>query len=159
MASAVTIDNYNVGAHKRYADDQIAYDPSLLQETGDIAANSSVANGKERLLTKWEELFETHLQNHPFATFTPPPFFSKMRKRIFAHVLSPEFDWTEDDEKEERRYAEKYRKMIKEKKARHMPLALFEKDKTAVLNLIDSIETLNGFLKEINARKLQYQKG
>ncbi len=35
----------------------------------------------------------------------------------------------------------------------------FEKDKSTLINLLESIAWVNGLLKLINARKLQYQKG
>ncbi|MEN9343931.1 MAG: hypothetical protein RLZZ453_718 [Chlamydiota bacterium] len=36
---------------------------------------------------------------------------------------------------------------------------LFEKDKSALMNLMEILEWINGLLKQINAKKLQYQKG
>lgn len=37
--------------------------------------------------------------------------------------------------------------------------SLFEKDKSTILNLLESIKGIDRMLKQINARKLQYQKG
>jgi len=160
MSNAVTIDNYDVKIHERYAADQAGYDIGILNDTGAVSSHFSLAAEEARLITKWEELFETHLHRHPFAFFSPPPFTMGMRRAFFTHVISSEFNWEGDDaEDEEKKQAENFRKKIKAKQTRKMPIAIFEKDRTALLNLIDSIQTLNGFLTEVNARKLQYQKG
>ena len=45
------------------------------------------------------------------------------------------------------------------KKNPHQISALFERDKTAILNLLETIDWINGLLKQINGKKLQYQKG
>lgn len=90
-----------------------------------------------------------------------------MRNRFFSYSISPDFDWIEnaheeDEEKqrkEEEHQAEKYKKKIQAKTTIMMPIALFEKDRSALLNLIDSIQSLNGLIREIHARKIQYQKG
>lgn len=167
MPNAITIDNYDVKIHERYAIDQAHYDPGFLCDASEIPTHFEVASTKTHLVSKWEELFGIHLHHHPFAAFFPPPRYAMMRNRFFSYRLSPEFDWTnsemddndEEERKEEKKQAEKYKKMIKAKKPLKMPLALFEKDQNALLNLIDSIHMLNGYLREINARKLQYQKG
>ncbi|NGX47999.1 MAG: hypothetical protein K1000chlam3_01385 [Chlamydiae bacterium] len=165
MPNAVTIDNYDVEIHERYATDQAGFDEKILLDTSEISSHFSIAADESRLLLKWEELFETHLHRHPFAWFSPPPFYTMMRNRFFTHVISPDFDWIKkeaeegEERKEENQQAEKYKKKIRSKQTKKMPAAIFEKDRSALLNLIDSIQTLNGFLREVNARKLQYQKG
>ena len=167
MAEAVTIDNYNVKIHERWATDQEALDPIFVKESNLIPPHSEIAARKASISSKFDELFDTHLHRHPFASFAPPPSYQLMRNRFFTLAISPDFNWAqemeEDDEekqrKEEKQQAENYKKRIKREKAMGMPLALFEKDQTALLNLIDSIQTLNSFLREIHGRKLQYQKG
>lgn len=166
---AVTIDNYSQEIHERYASDQLKHDPTFLRDASEIPTHFNAAVTKTGTITKWEELFEIHLHKHPFASFFPPPRYEKMRNRFFNHSLSPEFDWMESNEDEEkerekekehaRQLAKLYKKKILSKGTQAIPLALFEKDRSALLNLIDSIQLINGFLKEINARKLQYQKG
>ncbi|NGX38644.1 MAG: hypothetical protein K1000chlam2_01820 [Chlamydiae bacterium] len=167
MAEALTIDNYGVNIHERYALDQEVLDTQFTKDSHLIPAHSEVAARETAITTKWEELFETHLHRHTFATFAPPPGYAMMRNRFFSYVLSPDFDWVENDDeedeekqhKEEKRRAELYKKKIQTKQSKEMPIALFERDRTALLNMVDSIQLLNGFLQEIHARKLQYQKG
>jgi hypothetical protein len=167
MAEAVTIDNYNVKIHQRWATDQESYDASFVKDANAIPPHLEVAAREISIASKFDELFETHHHRHPFASFSPPPRYQLMRNRFFSIAIAPEFDWAQDadeeDEeeqrKQERRQAEAYKKKIAAKQTRSSPLALFEKDKLALLNLIDEIQSLNGFLREVYARKLQYQKG
>lgn len=45
------------------------------------------------------------------------------------------------------------------KKPTYQSSVLFERDKTAILNLLETIDWINTLLKQINGKKLQYQKG
>lgn len=164
MSEAVTIDNYDVATHERYAVDKESYHAHFLIDASEIPRHSNLALTESSILSKWEELFETNELRHPFAAFAPPPGYASMRNRFFSHAVSPEFDWTEEEdedeqEKEEQRYVEAYKERIRKKRSKLMPIALLEKDRDALLNLFDSIQLLNGYLREIHGRKLQYQKG
>lgn len=168
MTKALTIDNYGVPAHQRYATDQLNLDLTLIHDASLIPVHSDAAVGKSTLASKWEELFETHLHRHPFANFCPPPRYMMMRNRFFSYAISPEFSWLdqeeaedgdEEEKKEEQREAEIYKKKIQEKGSDVVPSALFEKERSTLLKLIDAIQSLNGLIKDIHARKLQYQKG
>ena len=166
MAEPVTIDNYAVAIHERYASDQQALETKYTEGAELIPRHFEMAVAESTLASKWEELFETHLHRHTFANFAPPPGYMLMRNRFFSYAISPDFDWVENDDedaekqkKEEKRQAKKYKKKIQSKQAIKMPVALFEKDRSALLNLIDSIQSLNGLIRDIHARKLQYQKG
>lgn len=162
--NAVTIDNYHIEAHERYAADQSQYEVGFLSEANQIPRHLEIANSESTISSKWEELFETNINKHPFATFAPPPRFNMMRNRFFSYVISPEFDWVENEDEEEKEEQEKkqldeYKEKILAKKSKSTPAALLEKDRSALFNLLDSIQMLNGFLREVHARKLQYQKG
>jgi len=163
--NAITIDNYAVEAHERYATDQSLYEMKYISEANLIPRHFEMAGNQSTITSKWDELFETHLNKHPWANFDPPPKFNLMRNRFFSYVISPEFDWFEDEEddeekeKHEKRRLEEYKEKIGSKKSQLIPIALLEKDRTALFNLLDSIQSLNGLLREVHARKLQYQKG
>jgi len=166
MAGPLTIDNYDVAVHERWAKDQEVLDQVFIRESG-VSAHLDVAALQKSLLSKWEELFEFNSQKHPFAHFAPPPRYTLMRNRFFNHAISEQFDWAEDadeeDEEKQRRdderQAEKYKTAIQKTQKGSMPVALFEKERSHLLNLIDSIHLLNDFMREIHGRKLQYQKG
>lgn len=162
VSEAVTIDNYNMGVHERYAVDRESYDRTFLVDASEIPRHSNLATTESSIKSKWEELFETNEKRHPFAAFAPPPGFASMRNRFFSHAISPEFDWAKEDEtadEEEAQYVEAYKEKIASQRSSLIPMALFENDKTALLNLFDSIQLLNGIIREIHGRKLQYQKG
>ncbi|NGX39910.1 MAG: hypothetical protein KR126chlam1_01248 [Chlamydiae bacterium] len=166
MTNAVTIDNYDVKTHERYAVDQGAYETKYIDEANLIPRHFEIPGSKSSFASKWEELFEVHLGIHPWALFDSPPRFGNRRNRFFSYCISESFDWVEDTEedeeeqkKEEKRQIEAYKRKIQKKKAKHLPLAIFERDQKALLSLFDSIESLNSLLRHVHARKLQYQKG
>lgn len=163
-ANAVTIDNYDVEFHKRYAIDQTQLDPTYVDEANLIPPHFEIPRSQSSIRTKWEELFEVNLGIHPWAGFAPPPQMHLLRNRFFSLSLSPSFDWIEEENKDkeeekEEQLLEQYRRKIKAKQSKYLPLSLMEKDKAALLNLLEMVHTLNGFLREVHARKLQYQKG
>lgn len=167
MTNAVTIDNYDITAHERYAIDQKRLSPELIEEAGLIPPHSEMPGGESSISSKWEDLFGFLNNTHPWANFTLPPDYTTMRNRFFSYSLSSSFDWVdadeEDDEEEKKRkeqlLAESYKKKIKAKQSKLVPTAILEKDRISLLKMVDSIQLLNGFLREIHARKLQYQKG
>lgn len=167
MPSPVTIDNYDVKVHERYAQDQKQLDLTYVREAFLIPPHLETPIAESMINAKWEELFGAQSHRHPWALFAPPPSYGRMRNRFFSYILSSAFPWIheqEPDEEEsgknkEEQQLNSYRDKIKEKKSKLLPIALLEKDRTALLNLLDSIQSLNGLLREINAHKLQYQKG
>jgi len=168
MSYPVTIDNYDVKVHERYAEDQKKLDLTYVKESGHIHPHLESPLAEAAINAKWEELFGTFSHRHPWAQFAPPPMYGRMRNRFFSYILSSAFPWVKVDEEREEEDEEKrreehqlnqYRKQIKAKKSKSLPMALLEKDRTALLNLLDSIQDLNGLLREINSHKLQYQKG
>jgi len=166
MSNVVTIDNYDVKTHERYAIDQKRLTPELIKDAGLVSPHFEIPDGESSISSKWEELFGTNLHIHPWARFTTPPRYALVHKRYFSYSLSSNFDWIdadeEDEEKqreEEEKLVENYKKKIKAKQSKRIPTAILEKDRMSLLKMIDSIQSLNGFLREIHARKLQYQKG
>lgn len=167
MSHAITIDNFDVTIHERYASDREALDRKYVDDAH--RSSFEIPGVQTGIYSKWEELFETNIHQHPWANFTPPPGYLMMRNRVFSYSLSSHFDWNEPDQeqeeeerenkKEKKKIVEEYKNKIKAKKPQHTPLALVEQDQKALLNLIDSINNLNGLLEEIHGRKLQYQKG
>ncbi len=171
MPNAVTIDRYDIKTHIRYATDQEALDTKYIDEASLIPPHFEIPGSHATYSSKLDELFETPLGHHPWAAFAPPPEFFSMRNRFFTYVLSDNFDWADSSEeedneedanqqkREEKQQIEKYKQTIRSKNTKLIPLAVFERDRSALLNLLDSIKQLNGFLRELHARKLQYQKG
>lgn len=167
MASSVTIADYDLSVHARYAKDIANLERQYIEGAEQIPAHIEVIRTKEAISSKWDDLFKTSANITPFANFSPPPLWEKTRNRFFSHVLSNKFDWADEQEEEEQEEQNKKEKnfiramkeLIREKESALTPFALFERDRESILALLDSIELLNGYLRHIMARRLQYQKG
>ena len=120
--------------------------------------------------SQWEELFEVPRGNTPWAHFETPERFHLVAKRLFSYRLFPTIYWDDEMEKEEdgedereeeegREGADLIKQVLAQAKNINESPALFEKDKTIIVTLLESIKDLNALLGQINARKLQYQKG
>lgn len=167
MPKPLTIDNYDIKIHERYASDQQALDRTYTIDTT-IHSHFEIPINGSTVSSKWEELFETDIHHHPWATFSPPAEYGTLRNKVFSYSLSASFDWhdlekeeegEEEKEEEENERMKKYKNQISQKKSKSIPTAILEKDRSALLNLLDSIQLLNSFLREVHSRKLQYQKG
>ncbi len=160
---AVTIDQLDIKDHVRWAQDQEDYDISFITESHLVAPHPEILGTSVIYPSKFEELFELQKRNLPWASFSPPKNFHMFSKRFFSYRLFPNIYWEENDEEESSEDKEHNHDLIQEvlrvKKKENETQTLFEKDKTTVLNLLESIQWANQLLKQINARKLQYQKG
>ena len=105
--------------------------------------------------------FETQLRNIPWAAFLPPPKFAVHAKRFFSHRIIPSIDLGEetDDEEQEKQQQQNLIEAILEAGKGKKASIHAEKERTLILNLLDSLTSLNKLLTHINSRKLQYQKG
>jgi hypothetical protein len=162
----VTIDNLSIKIHERYAQDQNLLDPKYLTDALSITTQSEITGTSSIYTSKLEALFEYNLKNCPWASFSPPPRFLFQARRFFSFSLFPylsfddEKEESDDEESEEKKEANNLIERARAvESANEGSTSAFEKEKTAVLNLLDTLKHLNGLLKHINARKAQYQKG
>ena len=168
---AVTIDNFDVKVHERYAEDQQKLDLQFIHEYNQVGTHAEITSLSFLYGSKWAELFETHANNLPWAAFAPPPRYGLQPNRFFTSYIVPSLPWSdcedqeldeEGENKEEQRRKqlwEEMRTLLLAIQADEQPVALFEQDKSALLNLVEQVKNLNRWLNEANARKLQYQKG
>lgn len=158
---AVTIDRLDIKDHVRWAQDQEGYDISFVKESLLVAPHPEILGTSVIYPSKFEELFELQKRNLPWAAFAPPKNFQAFSKRFFSYRLFPNIFWEEkdDDEEEEDSQDDLIAWIINYQKPDDQNSSLFEQDKSTVLNLLESIKEINDLLKQINARKLQYQKG
>ncbi|HSX04229.1 MAG TPA: DUF5399 family protein [Rhabdochlamydiaceae bacterium] len=158
----VTIDQLGIEAHRRYAFDQETLDTAYITESPLVPQHSEITGTSAIYSSKWEELFEVHLKNIPWAAFSPPPKYFRQRNRFFSHALIPGILWSDEDENEEDEERDNERKKQNES-MRNIINAIscrrIKGEESALLNLIESVKLLNSLLREINSRKLQYQKG
>lgn len=180
MTKPVTIDSIDITVHNRYAKDQATLDPIFLTEPQIVAPHSEITGTSSIFSSKWEELFDIHQRNVSWAYFSPPEMYFSQSNRFFSYCLLPDLYWEmeeeEDKEKKEPEdeppptvfsFQKKKRPSKKDiltltalmQKEDGAPLVYFEKDKCAIINLIEAIEKLNKLLAHVQSRKLQYQKG
>jgi hypothetical protein len=161
---AVTIDQLDIKDHVRWAQDQESYDISFIKESHLVAPHPEILGTSVIYPSKFEELFELQRRNLPWASFTPPNNFHTFSKRFFSYRLFPNIYWEEEDEEESSEgenpnQEDLIQEVILAKKIGGQTQSLFEKDKCTILSLLELIKWVNHLLKQINARKLQYQKG
>ncbi|MBY0529714.1 MAG: DUF5399 family protein [Rhabdochlamydiaceae bacterium] len=169
----VTIDNLNIKDHVRWAKDQEWLDPTYTREVSLVSHHPEVLWNSTVVTSKWEELFEWQKRNVSWANFEAPEKYHMVSKRLFSYRLFPSIYWKEEEEgsedqenEQEKREDEREQEgsnLMKEvlnlEKFPNQPMPLFERDKSTIISLLESIKFLNTLLAQINARKLQYQKG
>lgn len=160
----ITIDQIGIDAHKRYAIDQESLDTHYITDATHISGQLEIAGTSMIYSSKWEELFEFNLNNTTWAAFLPPPNYRTQRNKFFSHSLIPGILWSESDDDEDLEEDENTENERKKQNALIKNIievlsSRLKEDESALLNLIQSIKTLNSLLREVNAKKLQYQKG
>ncbi len=165
---AITIDNLDIKDHIRWAQDQTILDPTYLAEAQSIVHHPEHMGMSTIYTSQWETLFEWQKRNLPWASFSPPLKYHVASRRLFSFRLFPSIFWSEDEEESSEDAPDQHEKepsndlwkqVINIAAFPNQPSVLFEKDKTAILNLLESIKHLNNLIAHISARKLQYQKG
>ena len=162
---AVTIDQLDIKEHVRWAEDQKAFDVTFVTESYLVAPHPEIMGTSVIYPSKFEELFELQKKNVSWACFSPPINFHAFSKRFFSYRLFPNIYWDDKEEDTEEKEDDGAPsdnlivEVLKVAKMGDQPSSLFEKDKTAILNMLESIRWVNELLKQISARKLQYQKG
>jgi hypothetical protein len=161
----VTIDKLDMKDHLRWAQDQEVLDTSYLTEASLIAPHPEILGMSMIYPSKFEELFELQKKNQHWASFLPPKNYHLFGRRFFSYRLFPSIDWEDEEENQEDSQQQTspdhdlIETVSRIKKLGGQTSSLFEKDKSAMLNLLESIKWISTLLKQINARKLQYQKG
>lgn len=168
---AITIDNFDIKAHERYAQDQQKLEPKYITESNSVPSYSEIAGTSAIYSSKWEELFEIQLANLPWAMFSAPPKFSMQPNKFFTYRILPKIiveeeksieneDESEEGKEEKKRQSvELLNRVLTASKEKNQNSHAFEKDKTTILNLLESVRYLDKLLGQINSKKLQYQKG
>lgn len=168
---AVTIDNLDIKDHLRWAQDQEILDTVWVEETNIITSQPEIMGMSMIFPSKLEELFELQRKNQHWASFCPPKNFHLFGKHFFSYRLFSTIHWEneefsdteegseEDSKKQQKPNHDLIQAVLHIKTLGNQSSSLFEKDKTAVLNLLESIQWINELLGQIHGLKLQYQKG
>lgn len=175
----VTIDNLDIKEHIRWAQDRAILDTSFVKEAKEVAAHPEITGTSSIYSSHLEELFDWDKGMHPWANFSPPHSISLFHKRLFSYRLFPNISseegsededksaadqeqQQEQDEQEERalrRAKDLIQHVLALQKSSDQSHSLFEKDKSSILSLLESIRFIDDMLAQITSRKLQYQKG
>lgn len=164
---ALTIDRFDIKEHVRWAQDQENLDVSLIAEAKLVATHPEIMGTSCIYPSHCEELFELQKRNTAWALFQPPPGFRLFGKRFFSYRLfeGPHFreDFDSNGEGEEREHHDHYavivEKILETSQSKKESPALFERDKTVLLHMFESIRWIEKLLRLLYGRKLQYQKG
>jgi hypothetical protein len=162
---AVTIDNLDIKDHLRWAQDQETLEAIFVKEAQMVAQHPEIVGLSVIYSSKFEDLFELQKRNQHWAAFSPPRNFHVFGNRFFSYRLFPSIHWEDKEESEdedpedEEAICSDLIEIIHRVKKTGTQSSIFEKDKSAMLNLLESIKWINKLLIQINARKLQYQKG
>ncbi len=165
MKASVTIDNLGIKDHMRWAQDQQILESAYSTEASVVAPHPEVLGMSMIYTSKFDELFDLQKRNQHFASFSPPEDFHLFRKRFFSYRLFPSIDWEDkeenmgDSDENQDPDLDLIHAITRIKAAGNQASSLFEKDKCAMLGMLESINWINKLIKHINARKLQYQKG
>ncbi len=160
-ATAVTIDNLGIKEHLRWAQDQEVLDSVYVTEASVVAPHPEILGMSVIYPSRFEELFDLQKKNQHWASFSPPKNFHLFGRRFFSHRLFPSIDWEDakDDEREEESQGQDLIQALLEIEKGNQHESLFEKDRATMLGMLQSIKWISQLLKQINGRKLQYQKG
>ena len=173
---AVTIDQLHLKDHVRWAEDQEGFDSFFVTDSQVVASHPEVMGMSAIYPSKFDALFELQKRNLSWAAFEAPKNFHLFGKRFFSHRLFSHFEWEGEKEgkehqgerednssNEEQEQQDGLKKLMETiaslKRLQHQTPSLFEKDKTTLMSLLESIDWINSLLIQINGRKLQYQKG
>ncbi len=149
-----TIDNLDLKTHERYAQDQKILDRTFVTDSSLLSPHAEIAATSVIYASKWEELFATGVKNLPWAAFSSPSLYRRKPNRFFSFRVLPTIDIGEEEE--EPTLLKKARDI---KQRENQDASLFERDKGYIVSLLSCVSELNKMLGQINARKLQYQKG
>lgn len=159
----ITIDQLGIENHNRWAVDQEKLDLTHIRDSNLIPDHSEIAGTSSNYSSKWAELFDFQSTYITWAAFVPPPNYEKQRNRFFSFDITPKFRWLETDDEEggerSKQQLEECKERLKSKKPQALHPTLVKRDQSALLNLLDSMKSIHDLLREIQGKKLQYQKG
>ncbi len=159
----ITIDQLGIEIHNRWAADQEKLDAKYINESNFIPDHSEIAGTTPIYFSKWAEIFDIAPNYITWAAFVPPPDYEKQCNRFFSFDITPKFRWLEQEEDEEeekpKKQLDKIKRRLKSNKPAALHQTLVKRDQNALINLLDSMKSIHDLLREIQAKKLQYQKG
>lgn len=165
-----TIDNLGVDASTRYATDQKQLDSKIIREAGRVPRQTEIDVTSPSFSSEFDLLFDQPKRNTPWARFSTPDHYNEQRKRLFTYQIIPSLGAQDKNETLEAKILYKIKEMTerqqkdhegerKEKKAKSALELDEEKEKQILIKLLKNLVILDKCMIDINARRMQYQKG
>jgi hypothetical protein len=160
-----TIDNLGVDIYTRYAEDQKAFDKSLIEENKQVYPQAAIDVTKPAYSSQFSLVFGLSLLHPSWASFQAPKGFGEQKNILFTNQLLP-FLGNEDKQQAQIQRVKQRPKQHKEQeehgkhswqdeKEEHEE----EKEKETLLTLFSCIGNIDKDIIEVNTRRKQFQKG
>lgn len=161
-----TIDQLDIKNHVRWAEDQALLDIHLISESSEVRDQSAIFGTSLIYTSKLEEIINLGICYRPWAAFVPPNVHPLRLRSLFSYHLFPTIHWEDEASEEEPDEANSKRfqrdlikRILSWENRKPRQTAVFEKEKTAILSLLEAVKLLDQLLGQIKGRTLQYQKG
>lgn len=148
-----TIDNMGIETSSRYARDQAALDPKLIEESRFIPLKTEVSVLTPYLSTEFEEYLNSQKLTL-WASFSPPPEYFTYAKLLFSYQLIPSLGGYEKQEAD----ADKL-EALKESLDQEDSEQEGEKERKMLIRFLQMVGKLDQTLTLINSRRNQYHRG
>jgi len=161
-----TIDNLGIETSIRYAKDKEFMDHSLIEESKFIPKQTEVAVTAPYFPSEFEALYSTQVKTAPWADFFEPPVYMSYTKMLFSYQIIPNLGTAEKQQLELEKIKELLLPSVKKRKKRKnivqgvtLEEREEEKERKALINLLECLGFLDKQLGFINMRRGQYHKG
>jgi hypothetical protein len=160
-----TIDNLGYDASQRYAVDQqfLSGQDKIHQEARELFGQTQVNTATPSFSSEVDSLLNPTGKNPAWANFSAPHGFFEHKKKFFTHQLLPQMSIQEKNEG----YAKKITDFDgHQEENEHKPeweitkeAEKTDKEKTALLNLLNCLLNLDKCMLYVNSKRTQYHKG
>lgn len=155
---ARTIDNLGLDISNQYAEGREAYDESLVKESKAITSQARVDVTTPFLPSESDSLFGLSERGAVWPAISPPPSYNSSRRRLFAEQVIPSLG-TPDAQETQMERLEAFGNSEIDRHPNPADALEIGREQKTLLTLLGKIHDCDQDLIEINARRVQYQKG
>ncbi len=169
-----TIDNLQLEAHQRYAQDQQILDPRFTIDPSSITPHAELAGTSSIYSSQLDDLIQSSIGIVTWGSFQPPSgfmtqtnrffrsrLFGKAKQRLYQDDEQGNFEGSSEEEKDpDHEEQNSLVRLLERAASRHKPfMHHIERDKKLLISLLRKIAEIDAYLTFVNTRRLQYQKG
>ena len=165
MAEPRTIDNFDMPAHTRYAQDQQWREDQLFKNVGSVSSQISIDVSLPSFASATDSLLHTEITQTIWANFAPPDRYLEQKGRIFVHIIAPSLGSEEKQESQSQKILTQLQNLQETERpsSEHWQAEITrtqgEKDGKKLVALFNQMAKLDGFSIAINSGRGQYQRG